>query len=424
MRLPILTFEDVAKQQLCCGCGACAAADPDRYEMRDAPAFGRRPFSKADADPTNGQADPDLDLCPGVRLEHTFDESDPAYDADLRPAWGPVLEVWEGYAADPDIRFAGSSGGAATALALHCLEREGMHGVLHTGPRDDKPYLNTTVLSSTRDELLARTGSRYAPASPCEGLPWIEAAPAPCVFIGKPCDAAATAALARKRPALADKLGLNIAFFCAGTPSTNATRMLLKKVGVEDPDSIKSLRYRGNGWPGMWTVRWTDTDDNAHEKQLTYAESWDFLQRHRQWRCYICPDHTGEFADIAVGDPWYRPVEAGEPGKSLIVARTERRVLHAAADAGAVVLETRDASLLPRSQENLLSTRGRLFGQLLALRLAGAPRPDYQGFPTRRFWNAHLDAKSKLQSVIGTLKRIKRKRLKAEADVFADGGAA
>ena len=42
--------------------------------------------------------------------------------------------------------------------------------------------------SRTRAELLAATGSRYAPASPCDGLKMIEDAPGPCVFIGKPCD--------------------------------------------------------------------------------------------------------------------------------------------------------------------------------------------------------------------------------------------
>lgn len=52
-------------------------------------------------------------------------------------------------------------------------------------------------------------------------------------------------------------------------------------------------------------------------RQMTYADSWAYLQRYRQWQRYICPDHTGEFADVAVGDPWYREVQAGEAGTSL-----------------------------------------------------------------------------------------------------------
>ncbi len=359
--------------------------------------------------------------CPGAALEHAFDESDPGLDRSLRRSWGPVLEVWEGHAADPAIRRAGSSGGAATALALWALERGGMHGVLHTAPDPDRPYLNRTVLSRSRAELAGATGSRYAPASPCEGLPRVREAPAPCVFIGKPCDAAGAQMARRQDPRLDEKLGLVIAFFCAGTPSTQATLDLMRKAGVEDPSTVTSLRYRGNGWPGEWVVRWQD-GGAAREAHLSYAESWAFLQRYRQWRCYICPDHTGELADVAVGDPWYRPVEAGEAGSSLLVARTGRglETLRRAAEDGYLTLSTRDSTLLPRSQPNLLRTRGRLWGQLLSLRLAGQPTPRYEGFPTlHRF--VRLAPRSMAQSLLGTVRRYLAKASAAQAAQRAAG---
>ncbi|TVQ58860.1 MAG: coenzyme F420 hydrogenase [Phycisphaerales bacterium] len=387
--------------------------------MGDAVEFGRRPFLVERPAPETGDA---LRVCPGASLEHTFDRSDPALDHDLMPSWGPVLEVWEGHAAAGDLRRAGSSGGAASALALFAIEQGGMAGVLHTAARKGAPHLNETVYSTTRADLLANTGSRYAPASPCDSLGLIETAPAPSVFIGKPCDVAAAQRARRLRPALDEKLGLTIAFFCAGAPSTRGTLELLRRVGVEDPASLKSLRYRGDGWPGMWTAVWTDSAGEERTARLSYAESWDFLQRYRQWRCYICPDHTGEFADIAVGDPWYRPIEDGEPGKSLIVARTPRGrdFLHRAAAAGYITLETKDASLLPRSQPNLLATRGGLWGRLVALRLLGAPTPRYIGFPMFRVWLRRLGLKQKTQSIAGTTKRIGRKRLRRRVDVRED----
>ena len=40
----------------------------------------------------------------------------------------------------------------------------------------------------------------------------------------------------------------------------------------------------------------------------------------------MCADHTGEFADIAVGDPWYRPHLDDEPGRSLVLARSEPNI--------------------------------------------------------------------------------------------------
>lgn len=404
MRLAVVPIEETVEGHLCSGCGVCAYLEPERYRMGDVEDRGRRPLPILSNGQHVGEA---ARACPGARLEHTFDLGDAGLDRGLLAAWGPVYEVWEGHAADGEIRRAGSSGGAATALALFCLERGGMHGVLHASAREDRPYLNETVLSRMRRELLGRTGSRYAPASPCEGLGLVEAAAGPCVFIGKPCDVAGAQAARRVRPKLDAKLGLTIGFFCAGTPSTRGTLDLLRRAGVEAPERVTSLRYRGNGWPGRWVAKWTDAGGEEREASLSYAESWGFLEKYRQWRCRICPDHTGEFADIAVGDPWYREVEPEEAGSSLIVARTRRgvEVLHAAAEAGYVVLSRRDASLLPRSQPNLLGTRGRLWGQMVALRLAGAARPRYRGFATFRYWLG-LSVKRKVQSVVGTWRRL------------------
>jgi coenzyme F420 hydrogenase subunit beta len=377
--------------------------------MGDEIDLGRRPFLLDVPAEETGDA---LACCPGAALEHDIDLSTQDLVNDLLDGWGPVLEVWEGYASDEEIRFGGSSGGAATAIALHCIESGNMDMAVHTGARADLPYLNTTVKSRTREELLAQTGSRYAPASPCDALKEVEEGTESCVFIGKPCDVAAVKKASSLRPHLNARIGCTIAFFCAGVPSTRGTLELMKKVGVEDPTTVQSVRYRGNGWPGMWTV--TFKDGTQQSRELSYQESWGFLQRFRQWRCYICPDHSGEFADIAVGDPWYREIEPEEPGSSLIVVRSERgrKILKAAVEAGHITLLGEDSSLLPRSQPNLLMTRGGLWMRLKVLRFLGAAVPRYSGFPMARFWWSQLGLRAKVGSFTGTFKRVFRKNLR------------
>lgn len=407
---------DVAERQLCTGCGICEFLEPDRFEIDDAPALGRRPFLRANPASETGVA---LKSCPGASLTHDFDRNASYLKKELMAGWGPVIEVWEGYACDSSIRKSGSSGGAATALADFTLAKKGFSGVLHTNARKDVPYLNETVLSKTRDELISATGSRYAPASPCDGLELVMEEKQPITFIGKPCDVAAVSKAMKSNLELARKIGLTIAFFCAGTPSTKGTLELLKKAGVQDPSTVHSVRYRGNGWPGMWTVQYSTAAGEDESTEMTYAESWGFLQKYRQWRCYICPDHTGEFADISVGDPWYRDVEEGEPGKSLIVARTEkgRDFILEAEKSGFLNLEKRDTTLLPKSQPNLLGSRGNIWPRLIILRLFGAAVPKYVGFTFFRFWRDELTWTEKRQSIIGTIVRVFKKRLNKRIDI-------
>ena len=161
--------------------------------------------------------------CDAIRIASARGRADA-----LAASWGTVLEVWEGFATDASMRRDGSSGGLSTALAMFCVERLGMAGVLHIGNDEQVGYRSKTQFSQTRDELLAATGSRYAPASPCERLDLIENATAPCVFLGKPCDVEALRKAADLRERLRDKIGVAIGIFCAGTPSTAGTLDLIR----------------------------------------------------------------------------------------------------------------------------------------------------------------------------------------------------
>ena len=392
--------------------------------MFDSLAHGRRPRYR-DASLESRDDEAALRVCPGVQLEHQPDTGRGEAIAELLPGWGRVLEVWEGHAADEAIRFAGSSGGAVTAIALACLERAGMHGVLHVAARPDAALLNHTVLSTTRSELLQATGSRYAPASPCDGLHLIERAGAPCVFIGKPCDVAAVDKARALRPALDKRLGLTIAIFCAGTPTTRATLRLIEHLGVADPADVVSLRYRGNGWPGDTTVT-VRTADGLEMRSLPYSKAWgDILSADRQWRCQVCPDHTGEFADLAIGDPWHRSPQPGDPGSSLILVRTERgrRTLCSAIEGGYLSARRVRPSCLPASQPNLLRARGAVWGRLFTCRVLGVPVPRYRRFAMFRFWVSELSALEKVRSILGTARRIIRRRLRGTIDVKPDAAA-
>jgi coenzyme F420 hydrogenase subunit beta len=409
---------DVAERNLCTGCGTCAYLAPGEVAMVDDVATGRRPV-RIGAGPGAAAA---LDACPGLHLEH-----DPAGFADgvmpeLLPLWGPVVELWEGHATDTLVRRRASSGGAATALAIDRLQRGVAQGVLHVRAAAGEPWRNEPVLSRTAASVLAASGSRYAPASPGEGLALVEAAPGPCVVIGKPCDIASVRRAARLRPELAERIDLTIAVFCAGTPSTAGTLEMLATMGVTDLGDVRSVAYRGDGWPGEARVQLR----SRHEpRPLSYDQSWgEILQRHRPWRCKICPDHTGEFADIAVGDPWWRPT-GDDPGRSLVVARTERgrAAVRAAIASGALRLEPAPADRLPRSQPNLVQTRGAVWGRVQAMRVLGLPTPRYRNVPTFGAWWRHLDVKDKVRSIAGTARRIRRDDLRRPRPVRPLRGA-
>lgn len=398
------SLQDIINNRMCTGCGACAALKPAHIKMRETKDENRRPSIQT---ALTDQASQKLaNACPAIS-ERKTDTS-----TGISETWGPVLEVWEGYATDKEIRFKSSSGGAVTALSLAARKAAGFAGTLHVKASRTHPELNEARLSETRDELLEGAGSRYSPASVADRLDLVEEAKGQCVVVGKPCDIAGANMVVEYRKTIRENIGLTISIFCAGTPSHEGVNALVKHLGKPDQASLNAIRYRGNGWPGDMKAEWSDTNGEHHSASTSYADGWgNVLQKHRQWRCHTCADHTGEQADISVGDPWQNPATTSGHGTSLIIVRTERgkQLLQRAITAGYLDAEPRNPNVLFDAQPNLVATKGAIWGRRMAQKLSGRMAPPSRA-DSFNIWKK-LTLKAQAQSILGTLKRILKKRL-------------
>ncbi|MBT8169631.1 coenzyme F420 hydrogenase [Phaeobacter gallaeciensis] len=400
----------IVEKNLCTGCGACAIGKDMLIRMVDDPEHGRRPV--VSQTPQGLRASQEAQKrCAGVSTDWGALEIADNIDQ----AWGPVRAVWQGYAQDDEIRHRGSSGGVVTALAFHAMTSGIASGVAHIVARKDDPRLNETVISKDRAGLLRGAGSRYAQASPAEVLDQISEDDEAIVFIGKPCDVASVYKATEHNQELAARIPLTIAIFCAGAPNLAATDSLLDRLSVPKDGKLTDLRYRGNGWPGLMQAWWDSSRGDQHVSEgISYAEGWGaILQASRRWRCRICADHTGAFADISVGDPWHTPPNGNtDAGQSLIIARTARgqRFIEDAINKGHVVAQPAGRDVIARAQPNLLTTNSAVWGRRTAMRMVGLDTPKDKGQKLFSFWMS-LPAKQKFQSFLGTWKRVIRERL-------------
>ncbi len=392
--------KDVVQYRLCHGCGACSSVcEHNAIELRNFLTEGIRPVVSQGCCSRCGRC---LDVCSGVKLSHDNSIFSDSLIPELKEEWGPVLSVWEGYAEDAEVRYTGSSGGVATALGIFGVEQGGMDGVLHIKKDPENPLFNKVDISHSRNALSEGAGSRYSPAALCLGLNKLSSNGS-YVIIGKPCDIAAVRNWCKLFPDLAQRVGLTIAIFCGGTPSTEGTLEIFDQLGINKRD-VTDLRYRGHGWPGEAVVAL----GSGETRSMSYQQAWDnILTYHKPFRCRICPDSTGEFADISCGDPWYRVRKEGEHGSSLIVVRTERgaEFLDNAVKTGQVIAVKGEPDILPRSQDGLLQRRRHVFNKLFWLRFFRLPYPDYSGLPIFRNW-MRLSLKRKIVSFYQTGKWI------------------
>ncbi|MDC7121643.1 Coenzyme F420 hydrogenase/dehydrogenase, beta subunit C-terminal domain [Cellulomonas fimi] len=358
----------------CSGCGGCAAAFDDVRMTRSADGYARPEITEVDAAPT-GPA-PRLDtFCPGAAL-----------DAPRRPGGDVVVGrsfgVWQGWATDPALRRSGSSGGILTALSAWLLADGRAVRSVGVGADARDAARSVSVVAHNPGSAALLAGSRYAPVS-VAGEP--SAYDADSVVTGKPCEVSAI----RRRLRDVDEQPILMSFFCAGVPSQGATAQLVGELGLDANAPLRSLRYRGDGWPGRFTAE----DAHGASGEMSYEKSWgDVLGRRLQWRCKICVDGVGEDADIVAGDYWDAD-ERGYPrfdeadGRSVVIARTPRgaEVLRAAEAAGVVALDPVDPASVSQMQPYQVRRRVTLLGRLVGARLAGRQVPRYRGYGLLRW---------------------------------------
>lgn len=380
----------------CSGCGACALIS-SRVEVGiDSSGFVR---PHVVGEPENSETDAreaaEFDrACPGRRV--------PAPERSGRqrhPVLGDYVSVWEGWAVDPDTRFAGSSGGVLTALSGWLIDAGHVTSAVAAAGSSTQPTRTVPVRLTTKTEALAASGSRYAPV----GVAAIAQFDGATAVVAKPCEVSAIRQLALARDAEQPVL---LSFFCAGTPHQQATDELVAALGVA-PSDATGVRYRGNGWPGQFTVGGRD----GQPRSTSYERSWgEHLGPHVQWRCKVCADGMGDHADIAVGDFWGAdgagyPVFEDAPGRSVILARTPRghELLTGAVAAGVLEIRPIDLDAVARVQP-LQVERSSMVGARLAGRLlAGRAIPRYPGYPLlRRALRSPVRA---VRSLVGTFRR-------------------
>ena len=309
----------ILKNDLCTGCGLCQSIiGRSKVEVKLNTEGFYRPHILNEILPSETTLI--SKVCPAITIKRSRGNP-PVYD----DIWGSIYACFVGRAYDDSIVNQASSGGAISAILKYMLETKIVDAVIHIGASEIAPYVNEVKISTTVVDILKNANSRYSPSAPLIDITNQLNGFDRFVFVGKPCDIAAIRQYSQINGIIKDKIKFYISFFCAGIPSLNATKNIISSFGLE-LQNIKTLYYRTGGWPGSFNV--TDVDDNQFK--LSYKETWmKKLSPHIQFRCKICADGIGEFADLVCADAWHDFDEKGFPsfknakGRSLILSRTK-----------------------------------------------------------------------------------------------------
>lgn len=391
-------IDTIEKYDLCLGCGLCSSVlGENKCRMK----LGADGFYAAVTYGSLSKKDNQTikQLCPGIHVETKTSHE----------VWGAMLSICQAWSTDPRIRNKAASGGVVTSLAIYLLEHKKVDAILHVGVRDDSYLFNELQISRTKDEVINKAQSRYAPALTFSKIKHIlDSSSDFFAFIGKPCDMAAMQNLIRMFPEYRDRIRYYISIFCAGMPSYNATIDTWHLSGHLDAPT--SLKYRGDGWPGNFKASFADGSDF----QLSYNESWGkILGKQLGFRCKICPDGIGMLADIAVGDSWNTrngyPDFVETDGRSFCMVRTAtgNALISEAIQNGYIFYEELEIAKIKEQQPYQFQRRKLEGWRLLPVQIVTNGLLSFKGLAiTRQALTANF--KQGIANLVGTISRLRK----------------
>lgn len=401
-----MLVNDIVNADLCTGCGLCSSLYGDKVQMDYSGPFNRPKQLK----PLSKQEDIEFKkICPAI-YQSVLNFNAPSH----HDVWGQYFYSGKGYSLDHEIRHKASSGGILSQTAIYLLENNIVSGIIHIGSDPLHSLENLVQLSTTKEEVINKSGSRYSPASPLASVMELIASnpDKKYAFIGKPCDVTALRQAQEFNSNLKVQIPISLSFFCAGTPSREGVDNILTHFKIEAKDVLK-FDFRGNGWPGETLV------ETKNERfTMKYEESWGkILGPTIQNRCKICADGIGENADIVSADVWDAdergyPIFEEAEGNGLILSRSSvgNDIINDMRDSNTILCKDFDLNGLKNIQPTQFERKCTIFPRILAKKIFFRQIPTY---PNQRIMKnmKHVNLYKIIRSFVGSLFRLIKERM-------------
>ncbi len=363
---------------LCTGCGTCAGLCPKHAITLT-------------VDPSQGiylpRVDPSeclqcgicLHVCPGHSV--SFREFNWVVNGEELndTIIGNYLNCYLGYAVDSDVRHNAASGGLVTGLLISAIENGLIDGALVTKMSDERPLKPQPFIARTKADLIASSKSKYCPVPVNMMLREIMEQPGRYAIVGLACHIQGIRKACSVLPELKNRIAFCISLVCGHTDNFYFTQAILKKYCTQtDIEKIKTLDYRGGGWPGFLRISFKNNNflSIPYDDYIPFHVFGFFAAK----RCFNCADSISRLSDVTVMDAWLPEVMANDhEGTSLLIARSVagKKLCEQAQSSGIVTLNPITGSRLIKSQgkQHLLNKDLPAFFSLS--RLFGKQTPHY-----------------------------------------------
>jgi coenzyme F420 hydrogenase subunit beta len=319
--------EFVLKYDYCCGCGVCTGVCPQNaLEMRFNEYGEYKPYLRGNCTACGLCSR----VCPFVNGNPNEDEIGRAKFRNIEgikhtPETGYYRDSYIGYAADPQVRWSGASGGLTTWLLCMLLETRRVDGVITVAPTGVGDKLFEYRILDDPLEVRKCAKSVYYPVELSIVLRHIGSSNKRFALVGLPCMIKATQLAAMSLPAIRERIVYTVALTCGHLNSAVLVDYLLRLKGIS-AHAVRRVSFREKEiHKPSHVYLFKAFGEQGELCKVYWHEGYAKAFLHEYFKinaCGYCDDIVGECADISLMDAWMEPYRSGEEGCNLIVARS------------------------------------------------------------------------------------------------------
>ena len=324
MKSPVI--RDIVENNLCIGCGLCAATCPQHsLEMVWNPYGEYNPVAMRSCDKECGVC---LKTCPfadGNDNEDIIGKSLYGRIPEIshRLETGYFLDCYVGYA--PDTRERGSSGGMATWLFSTLLKKGIVDYVIAVIANDDPDRLFKFTIFSNHEDVINSSGSAYYPVELSGVIREIQKRDGKCAVVGLPCFIKAIRLAAQKNKKLNEKIFVMVGLVCGQLKSKHFTGYISALSKVDG--SLRKVIFRGKSpQKPASNYYFSSTNTKGVTGKIFWNEGVSDAWLNRWFTpnpCNYCDDIFAECADVTFMDAWLPEYVKHNQGTSIVLVRSQ-----------------------------------------------------------------------------------------------------
>lgn len=320
-----LMIKSVVENDMCIGCGLCAAqckSDAIQMKMNQ---FG---FYTANVDDSYAIGEEIVNVCPfnpnpdgKVKTENEIAALFLNQADKNHKKIGRYINTYAGYSIKH--RPTSSSGGIATYTLIELMRRGEIQHVISVKTGSNTAHYEYMV-SSSIDEITNAAKTKYYPVTLADALKTVTKLNGKIAIVGVACFIKAIRLAQVHDPIFNDKVGFLIGIICGGVKSAFFAEYLSSKTGVTvDEFTLPEFRIKDiNSTASDYSYGCVDKDENQKTiKMRLVGDMWG-TGLFKANACDYCDDVTTELADLSLGDAWLEPYSTDGRGTSVLVTRS------------------------------------------------------------------------------------------------------